>query len=185
MSVRNSNGPIFLFLFFCALTGCVSTRAPSGWLAPAESLPTDVYGGWIKLHTKDLIGYENTHRGEFIGIRDSSVFLLTEKGELKMISMKNVRNANLYIHQNYGSEAALTTLAGTASTISGGFALIITAPIWIITGTILTINASFKGNYSQHEPDSAWWNSVKQFARFPQGPPENITYSPLKTKQRK
>ncbi len=181
MFVRNNNGPIFLFLLLCGLTGCVSSSAPSGWLPPVESVPTDVYGGWLKVEKREFKGYSMA-LGEFIGLRDSAVFLLTEKGYLKMIPMKDVRNATLFIHENNGGKAALTTFLGTVSTISNGFYLLITAPIWIISGTILTVQASNKGNYYQAEPDFAWWDSFKLYARFPQGIPENFGQTPLKPK---
>ena len=68
----------------------------------------------------------------------------------------------------------LASLLGTASTISNGYYLVFTAPLWIITGSIATFTYAREPVVSLGS-DAA--RDLRPFARFPIGMPAGLDAS--------
>ena len=75
---------------------------------------------------------------------------------------------------------ALWTVAGTLSTASHGVALLLSAPAWIIGGSVATTKVS-------HAPlityPSRPWSDLARYARFPQGLPIGLDPATLQRKR--
>lgn len=154
------------------LVGCASVQAPHGYLPDASSEQIDVYGGWITLEYSAGNSVE-TADGEFIAFQDSSVYVLTEF-RLIRIPSKDVRRASVDIYSKNTLTFALWTVAGTASATTHGWYVIISAPLWLLTGIPSTISESMDGRLERGNPSTSWWLSASKFSRFPQGIPKGI-----------
>jgi hypothetical protein len=156
--------------------GCARNSAPEGWLPKPAEAQTDAYGGWIEL-TYD----ETTDRraeGELIAVRADSVWLLG-KDQALVIPTTAVKMGKLTAYA--AQKGPLTTWAvlGTLSTISNGWFLIFTAPMWLIGGPFAVGSESRAPERKSPPLD---WEDLAPFARFPQGMPEGIDLSTLKAK---
>lgn len=126
---------------------------------------------------------KTTLKGEFIALQDQLICILTQNDSVVFIPVFSIYYAVLETHEHKYGPLALWTLIGTLSTISHGFFLIITAPVWLISGTISTVNASYEGYFTKKHPDIEWWKSVERYARFPQGLPGGVNINSIKPKK--
>jgi len=151
--------------------GCATSYAPDGWLSEAEDIPKEIYGGWITIVTKpnNLQAEETSmqYSGEFISVDSTKIYLLYDS--VYQIPKNTIRNSTLELYQKKTKSYAWWTTLGTLSTITNGLLLVVTAPLWLTVGIPVTISESSRDNYEMEDPDDAYWNEVKQFARFPQG----------------
>jgi len=121
-------------------------------------------------------------RGELLAVEPDTLFLIREN-TLNAISKSDVREAKAFL-QEYPltpGEVAGWTVLGTLSTISNGFGLVITAPLWLITGTVTGIVAAAQANHGDFVYPDGSWSELRKFARFPQGLPQGIPRERLKT----
>jgi hypothetical protein len=154
-------------------TGCAATVAPDGWLPSTKELQTDSYGGWLVISSKpDKRGLPI--EGEFIGIQHEQVYILPLEGGARMISMDSIASARLQIHRKQHGRIAGWTGLGVISTLSHGFYLIISAPVWLLSGIISAVSVSKEGDFEATAPSRGWWNEMAKFSRFPQGVPEDL-----------
>jgi hypothetical protein len=168
-------------LLFC---GCAASKAPSNWLSSAKKMQEESYGGWVYV---EYLEPDQTSpakiTGEFIALDDTLIYIQTQNNGILFIPEKSIMRATLETYDNNYRSLALWTLFGTLSTASHGLASAISAPIWLIAGTIATSSVSYEGQYSQKKPNIEWWRSVSQYARFPQGLPAGIKINNLKHKK--
>jgi hypothetical protein len=162
---------LLAIIFPIIFLGCATSYAPNGWLSEAEDIPTNIYGGWITIVTKpNNLQTEETsmqYSGEFISVDSTTIYLLYDS--VYQIPKNIIRNSTLELYQKKTKSYSAWTILGTLSTISNGFFLVVTAPLWLAVGIPVTISESSRDNYEMEYPDDAYWNEVKQFARFPQG----------------
>lgn len=172
---------VFLPAAFAAVSGCASVQAPDGYLPDAAGTQWDVYGSWITVEygNKDSTNFVE---GEFIGFQDSVVYILTES-EPFTIRYEEVKSASLDVNTRQTNLFAAWTLLGTLSTASHGFYLILSAPLWLVTGITNTVSASYDGRYAEDYPGVTWWQSLSKFSRFPQGIPREVDLNRLKLKR--
>jgi len=159
------------------LASCASSTAPKGWLPQAVGAQSAAHGGWLSFQVKD--GSRGTlHEGELLAIQADSIFIL-EHGAWFGLPTAQVAKATLTAYDANTGPLALWTLGGTLSTASHGVGLIISAPVWIITGTIATASQS-RAPRTTFTP--ATWERARAHARFPQGLPEGLDRSSLRPK---
>lgn len=154
------------------LAGCVGTGAPRGWLSTAAEAQKESKGAWIKIEyfsgaSKSVV------RGEFIAVNTETVYVDTAAG-LIAISLSDIKKARLATYDSRHGNLAVWTLLGTLSTASHGYVLILSAPVWIIGGSIAAAAQSHKPIESFPDSD---WNELKKFARFPHGLPEGFEHN--------
>ncbi len=173
--MSNIRSRALMILIASALTvfvGCASVQAPHGYLPDASNAQKNVYGGWITLEYSAGNAVETTD-GEFIAFQDSSAYVLTEF-RLIRIPSTDIKRASLDIYSKNTLLFALWTVAGTATTATHGWYLIISAPLWLLTGIPSTISESMDGRLAEEKPSISWWLSTSKFSRFPQGIPKGI-----------
>jgi hypothetical protein len=169
-------------LLVSILSGCATTKAPNGWLPAVSDVQSDTYGGWLILSLQRQTQAEVLD-GEFIGIRSDSVFLLTDKSEGRVVAMSSIRRAEVQVHQKQTGRVVASTAVGILGTISHGLLLIVTAPVWLITGIIAASSASYLGEFEKSDPDIAWWTKMSEHARFPQGVPYGVDIATLRGRE--
>ena len=167
------NKLLYIIVVISALIfiGCATTYAPADWLPKTEDIPKNIYGGWITIITEtnslDSEDLGMQYSGEFIAEDSSTVFLLYDT--LYQIPKNKIKSSILELDSKNATGYGLWTAGGIVSTISHGFFLIISAPVWLVTGIPTTILESSRDRYEAEYPDEIYWNEVKKFARFPQG----------------
>ena len=135
---------IFPFLSVCLfISGCAITSVPNSWLPTAGQTQTEAYGGWIDIRSQSIDKeYPTSIRGELIALGIDTVYVLEKT--LIAIPKSEINNARLVTYDSKAKYMGAWTLAGIISTISHGYALVISAPTWIIGGGVATIAQSHK-----------------------------------------
>jgi len=155
-------------------TACAGNTAPEGFLPTKVQAQTSAYGGWIELEVARQ-GVE----GELLAVTADSVWVLTAQGA-RVIPTASVKEGKLTGYQSQTGAISGFTALGVLSTASNGVVLILTAPLWIITGTVA-------GSHESRAPVSTVpeqrWQDLAVFARFPQGMPPGVALRSLKPKQ--
>jgi hypothetical protein len=151
------------------VAGCAHSTAPHDWLPSATQAGERTLGGWVSIDTRAKSKAPSIE-GEFIAIQSDSVFVLSA-GELRAIPFGEIGSATVSAYDIPWDRLAAWTLAGTISTVSHGFGLLLSAPVWILTGSIVTSHASKE---PLHRVPRESWQDVSRYARFPQGLPPTI-----------
>jgi len=155
--------------------GCASTLAPGGWLPDAEQSTREANGGWIVAKV-GLSGSSREVCGELIAIQHDSVFVLAKAG-LEAIPAEHIRAARIARFNSHWGELGAWWVLGTLSTASHGFVRILSAPVWILGGTLSAMAASYAPIVRY--PDRSW-SELSIFARFPPGLPPGLDRSALR-----
>jgi hypothetical protein len=150
---------LVLALAACAINPDPRTR-------PIELVARDGHGGWIVV--TDLHGTEIA--GELIAIDPGAVRVLDPTG-LVSVARSDVASARLWAWDAEHGSVLVWGGLGTLSTISHGFFLLISAPIWMVTTTVTTAVATHAPIVSY---PGAGWDKLAIWARFPQGMPPGV-----------
>lgn len=144
------------------MSGCATTTAPSGWLSDPNQVSSDPYGGWVDIHCKN-----ERIMGELIAVTKDTLFVANDL--LHAVGSADILTARLafYHPSNLGGVVAL----GTISTLSHGFILILSAPLWLIVGSVTAYLRSDEPLIDYPEKPL---EKFVPFARFPQGLPPGL-----------
>jgi len=143
---------------------CFRTTAPSSFLPTAQEAARDGYGGWIRVQNHDGTQVE----GELLAATVDTLHVLSFGGWLAM-PVGQVRVATLTAFRVRLDPIVTWGVIGAVSTLSHGFVLILSAPIWILTSSVAGANASTAPRIQSVDPAK-----LAPFARFPQGLPPDI-----------
>lgn len=154
---------------FAALaTACVANRDPRQ--PTLAKMQTEGVGGWIVATSR--AGWQ-VH-GELISATREYIHILRvgQPGTgLVYLRTADVARAQVYTYVSEGGLAPLG-LVGTLSTISHGFFLILSAPIWLLSTSIAVAAESHHVELDYPEDESL--EELARWARFPQGIPPNV-----------
>lgn len=148
--------------------------------APRRSVPkrldisTDAFGGWIFLNNYDS---EAEIQGEFITIGTDSLYIMVD-GQVLAHDLDDIDKARVVLFNTNNSAYAIWTFLGFISTISNGYFLVFTGPMWLITGAAVNSGEAKRINYFDYP--SYDWEELIKYARFPQGFPEGINLMDLR-----
>jgi hypothetical protein len=95
-------------------------------------------------------------------------------GQVQYVHARDVRRVKIELYQGHAVNAGVWTAVGTLSTLSHGFLLVLSAPIWLITGMTSTVFLA-NDNDAESAPAGPLW----QYARFPQGLPASMHKCPI------
>jgi hypothetical protein len=157
------------------LSGCFHTTAPKGWLPTAVEAQREAYGGWIKLEFSVGVG-RNTVYGELIAATSDSVHVLTSDSLVVVPTVSVIAGTLTAYDAQYGA-VRLWAILGGLSTLSHGFVLVLTAPVWAIAGSMATASASNAPRVEYTNP-----SVLRMYARFPQGLPPGLDVRSLRQK---
>lgn len=153
-----------LALAAVAAAACASNPDTRG--RTLERAVTDGHGGWIVVQLSS--GAEAS--GELIAADSDAIRVLTSVG-LLVVPPREVASARLWAWDAQLGDTIVWGTVGTVSTISHGFFLVFSAPVWIGATSLITAIESRKPivDYPEHGlVDLARW------ARFPQGMPRSL-----------
>lgn len=115
-------------------------------------------------------------RGELLAVDEYSLWIETADGRAVAVPRNTVSRVRVYVHQSHGSAYAGWTAAGAASAFTHGWLALFTVPAWALAGGI---NAGVETSLSRGYARRAELDVLRQYARFPQGPPRALTGEPL------
>ncbi|NIO48509.1 MAG: hypothetical protein GTN73_03580 [Candidatus Aminicenantes bacterium] len=161
-------------LFILLMAGCVASPAPKGWLPKLSEAQIQAFGAWL---TVEYISEAETKmsQGELIAVQDNNVYLLTGYG-VDVVSTDMVQKATIALYKEK-RKVGTWALFGTLSTLSHGLWLIISAPVWIITGVSNAVGESKSGTLRY---PNIKWQEIQKYARFPQGIPKGLRLESLR-----
>jgi hypothetical protein len=169
------------FLFLMVLTaGCATTYAPPDWLPKTNDIPQSTNGGWITVNT-EVMNDKNEifwmqYSGEFIAVDETNLYILYDS--LYIIPKIEVVYSVIELDQKKTGSYTVWFLLGSCATISNGYYLLITYPLWLIGGIPTITGESYRDRYEIELPDEIYWEDINKFSRFPQGV-ENVNLSDL------
>lgn len=178
MRARRTLHPPLWCVVVALVAGCATTTAPSGFLSPPSETQSGVYGGWMAADY--AVGKDKREaRGELIAVQVDSVFILMEDG-LTAIPKATISKAKLSVYDSEAKLLGLWTGVGALSTLSHGAGLILSAPSWIIIGSIATASQSHAPHIVSSTFEEKLWEEIRKYARFPQGLPPGLDPRSLK-----
>jgi len=143
---------------------------------PAAAESTS-YGGWISLE-----GGESQHRllasGELIAVQSDSVFVLGDSGCVAL-RLAEVKRGRFEAYHPHTGGLTAWTLLGTLATASHGVGALISAPVWVIVGSVATGSASQAGLRHVPTEPNASWKDLTEYSRFPEGLPPGFDWTTL------
>lgn len=161
------------------VSGCASTSAPDAWQSTAQTMQQEAYGAWIDVRFASPTDTVQTSRmrGELVAVGDDSLWVLPLEGTLQSVSRATTSQVQLTTFDSNWGYLATWTALGTLSTISHGFGLILSGPVWILGGSAVAGNQSYKPIFEN--PDT---EVLRRYARFPQGLPPGVSRKELVAK---
>jgi hypothetical protein len=150
----------------CLLALMVACRTDPEPRQPSiESMQRDAFGGTIVVRLRDRVV-----SGELLAIDAAQLYVLERGNGLpSLVDRSAVMRAELFEYVAGGFTA--WGVLGTLSTISHGYLLVLSAPVWLAT-TIVT-NVTESRHMVLGYPE-AGWDGFARWARYPQGPPDRL-----------
>jgi hypothetical protein len=121
----------------------------------------------VRGHEIEIEHAGQTTSGELLAVDDMYLYVLTDS-RVRAIERRKVTQVSVELYASQAGQAGLWTALGTVSTISHGFLLVITAPVWLATGISVTAGAAATNDLEIRDDRLG---PLYQFARFPQGLP--------------
>lgn len=146
--------------------GCASTSAPPRVLKSPEHEKQDVFGGWVEVNVQ---GGEQID-GELLALGRDTMYVIRYDNSFVSIPRQDISYAKLTAYGMQRDMAALAVFTGTISTLSHGFYLVLSAPMWMFAGSA-SAGSHAKTAQILYEGNSDWYE-MEAFARYPQGMPD-------------
>jgi len=155
-------------------TACFQSSAPRGWLPRPEDAQRTAFGSWISVQGEPQT--PPLAQGELIAIDADTVHILAD-GRLVSVARGTLCCAVLAAYRMDLSGLQAWWALGTLATLSHGLVLILSAPVWTIAGASSVAAASYAPRVLGTDPET-----LRPFARFPQGMPPGLDRSALRPK---
>jgi hypothetical protein len=155
-------------LIACA-TGCL--RNPDPRPRSMTAIQSDAHGGYAVMR----MGGQVVLGGELIAIGPSGVWILFGD-QLIHTPLEQISDLEVHPYSVAASGVVAWGVLGTLSTISHGFFLVLSAPVWIATSTIA---GAVHSRTARETYVRGRWPELTKWARFPQGLPPGVTATEL------
>jgi hypothetical protein len=164
----------FVFLNLFLLLSCASVSIPETEKLPKPTeLPRYPYGAFITVRVKDRF-----INGEILGLEGNTLYVLTTDDKILSIPKDKVRYYNVIECKDYTGVwqaigiLTLSCLGAVSSIFVNGWFVLISGPLWLLTGTIGGLSTVLSSN-----PDCSpevGWDKLIRYSRYPQGIPQEI-----------
>jgi hypothetical protein len=157
-------------------SGCAATHEPYRWSKGVTEMNTNVYGSWIWITPRAPTSADEPEPfgGELIAVSRDSIYIASPT--LRVISIRSIRKARLNAFDPYPEGVGGLTFLGSLTTISNGWFLGITWPMWILGGTITATARSYAAVVDY---PGETFEQMGPYARFPAGLPPTLDRSKL------
>ena len=167
-----------------ALLACARSaeHIPHNWLPKAEEAGQEAFGAWVRVEAWN--DEETAMEGELLAVGEDSLYVV-DSFESVAIPVTEVGRIILHGYDANASGIAGWAVLGTLGTISHGWYLVLTGPVWIVGGIMASYQASRAGR-QQHTTEQSWptvaaW--MRPYARFPAGMPPELDRNTLVIKR--
>lgn len=154
---------------------CSTHSAPDGFLPTPIEAQTRAQGGWMEISRNGPDGLE-TLAGELIAVTQDSVWILRSP-QATALPTSEIVEGKLTGYDSKHGDVAGATFVGTVLTASNGAFLILTAPMWMIGGSLA---AGSQSRVAMEDLPPVAWAELADFARFPQGMPPGLELAELR-----
>lgn len=168
-------GWLVLVLTAGVASSCAVQTAPAGFLPDVKQAQTSTHGGWIDLTFRSSTAGGNA-AGELIAVTGDSLWIMGASSVVA-IPTGDVVSGQFVAYDSRPNQVVGATFAGVLSTISNGYFLVFTAPMWIIGGAAA---AAAQSRIPLRELPVERWMDLGKYARFPQGIPGSVDVSRLR-----
>jgi hypothetical protein len=163
-----------LFAAFLA-AGCAAVSpAPRPWQVTETRAPLNPYGAWanVSLRRGRVIA------GELLAVQEGNLFVGSAEG-LRRVPIECIGTLRLAVFEaDFGLPGAVSIL-GLLSSLSHGYLLVLSAPVWLITAGVATHSASSRGYETFGGARKI--EEARTFARFPASlPPGYLERAPIR-----
>jgi hypothetical protein len=165
MSVASRWAPLLLLP---VLGGCGSLHAPRGVLPKPAAAQQEAFGGWAIIRTAGAVGGQV--EGELIAVSADTVWLF-QNAALLAVPAAAILQAQVSGYDSSPGTIVGVAALGVLATLSNGGFLILTAPAWLLTGTL---GSHAQARYSRMVAQRAALDALSLYARFPQGMPPGL-----------
>lgn len=160
------------------LLGCAGSTAPSRWLPEADEAQRTAFGAWAKVKYNPGDNKYMEVRGELIAFHSDTIFVLSSNA-LEGIPRWQIKSIDLTTFNPKHGVLGFWTLIGSLSTASHGYYMVLSLPVWLLTG----ISSAAGQSRTAHEKYPGQnWHELNKFARFPAGLPPQLDRSTLSMK---
>jgi hypothetical protein len=142
---------------------CAHNPAPDGAIVSAEAMQYTARGGYILIEQRNGI-YAG---GELLAVAPGAIHVQTDRGP-RTIPLTQIQSMRLAAYETGQGAMAGWGALGVLSTLSHGFVLIFSAPIWLIS-TGVAAGLESRGALVDYPGDRL--EDFRRFARYPQGLP--------------
>ena len=163
-------------LFAAFLTaGCAAVSpAPRAWQVTEAQAALNPYGAWanVSLRRGRVIS------GELLAVQEDNLFVGSAEG-LRGVPIDCIATLRLAVFEAHFGMPGTVSILGLLSSLSHGYLLVLSAPVWLITAGVATHSASSMG----HETfgGARKIEEARTFARFPAGlPPGYLERAPIR-----
>jgi hypothetical protein len=115
--------------------------------------------------------------GELLAADTASLWLQPAPGRVWAVPLWAIERVDIEVYASESAAVAGWTALGTLSSVSHGKFLILSLPVWLITGASMSAVAA-SGNDANLEPEDL--PHVYEYARFPQGLPASFRQQALR-----
>lgn len=146
--------------------GCLHLRAPEPWrrsVAEAEKSP---FGAWVWV--KQYNGHINA--GELLAADADHVYIASTRS-IVQLSLGGIKSITIDDYHNDAGGVTGWALGGMLSTVSHGFFLVATIPMWAITGLLTHLWVANSGAETIDRPGVSDVPRLRMYARYPEGLP--------------
>ena len=156
---------------------CYRSTAPERWLTAAAVAQREPYGGWIHVqYDGGPSGGLSALDGELIAAESDSLFILTTNG-LQSVPNESLRSGEIVSYVVPRGDLGRWTGVLVATTLTHGYVLLLTAPVWTAVGIGSTAAATHAPRVQSVTPAV-----LRTYARFPQGLPPHLDRGALRPK---
>jgi hypothetical protein len=157
---------------------CATNPTPNDRLLTKEEAIASGQGAYALVQYDD----RGTLTGELIASKEGYLLVLSDEGHLVNVAWSRVFELTLGVHDNSLGALATWGTLGAVSTISHGFFLVFSLPVWIVTTVAASSSESHSGLFicspSSNAPtDAAMTRCLADagtWSRFPQGLPAGV-----------
>lgn len=152
------------------LPACGTIHAPNEAVRGVDEAGLFPYGGWAIITVAEDDGGTARLEGELLAVGPENLWLLQPEGATE-IDPRRVVSAEVTGYDSNPNQVSILAVVGTLSTVSNGFGLVLTGPLWLIVG-ITGSNAQAAASRVRVQDDNL--TPLAPFARFPQGMPPDV-----------
>jgi hypothetical protein len=158
---------------------CAGHSAPDGFLPNKVEAQNQAFGGWVDLTFLSEQADRNL-AGELIAVTEDSLWVM-DGSMVVAVPVTSVASGELAGYDSESGQVGGAVALGVISTISNGFFLVFTAPMWLIGGSMA---ANSQGKVGLDDLPPMRWADLAKFARFPQGIPASLDLRHLRPRTR-